>query len=104
MQSSLDFDASGTSFHGTTVKTTLRKLLGVLSNNYFSTSKTTHDWVCKTSEGEIFTVYNWKTGLPSMEQVVEWHIGGFNKESTERAKVELEKSLRDGSNNKETVK
>ena len=89
MQSSLDFDPSGTSFHGTTVYASLKQMLAVLGNNCRSTDKTTHDWVCKTEGGEIFTVYNWKSGSPGMNRKVIWNIGGFSKESTEKAKAEL---------------
>ena len=89
MQSSLDFDPSGTSFHGTTVSASLTQILSVLGNNCRSTDKTTHDWVCKTEDGEIFTVYNWKSGPPGMNRTVTWNIGGLSKESTEKAKAEL---------------
>lgn len=96
MKSSLEIDPSGTCFFGTTVLASLNQILKVLGDEHFSTNKTTHDWACKMDSGEIVTVYNWKTGRPKPDQKIDWHIGGFNKESTEMAKMELENSLRDG--------
>ena len=81
--------ASGTSFHGTTVNLTLEQLIQVLGPDFRSTDKTTHDWVCQNHDGEIFTVYNWKSGMPAYNEVVVWNIGGYSKESTEKAKIEL---------------
>lgn len=42
-----------------------------------------------TEKEEIFTVYDWKEGEISKDEMVYFHIGGFNKESTDRAKQEL---------------
>lgn len=93
MQSSLEIEVDGTSWHGVTIVATLQDMLKILGEDYESTDKTTHDWHCKTNDGEVFTVYNWKSGRPTLNQKVTWNIGGHSKESTEKAKRELSEAL-----------
>jgi hypothetical protein len=84
-----DTDASGTSFHGTTIKTTARKIQSVMGRSAWSCNKTNFNWTGETDKGEVFTVYDWKEGPIDLDSEVYFHVGGFNKESTERAKNEL---------------
>lgn len=84
-----NIDATGTSWHGTTVRATLQELKGILGESAWSCSKTTHNWIGKTDDGQVFTVYDWKMGRFGKDQIVEWHIGGFNKEAEEKARNEL---------------
>lgn len=41
------------------------------------------EWCGKTSDGTVFTIYDWKEYETPPEQVTEWHIGGHNKRSVE---------------------
>lgn len=93
MQSSLEIEVDGTSWHGTTIVATLQDMLRVLGDDHQSTDKTTHDWYCKTKDGDVFTVYNWKSGHPAPNQKVTWNIGGYSKESTEKAKKEISEAF-----------
>ena len=44
----------------------------------------------ETSDGTVFTIYDWKNyGGIAMDRVVEWHIGGHTKEDTLKAREEL---------------
>jgi len=85
----------GTSFHGTTIVASveeLRQILGepVIEGND-GQDKTNFEWEMETDSEDTFTVYDWKEYRPLSEtEEIEWHIGGFNKSATERAKVEIE--------------
>jgi hypothetical protein len=72
-----DKTANMTSFHGSTIKTTVRKLM-------------------ETNLGGVFTIYDWKEYRPlDLDEVIEFHIGGHSKHVTEHAKEELENILND---------
>ena len=48
----------------------------------------------ETKNGDVFTVYDWKEYRSLSEsEVIEWHIGGFNKISTEQAKSEIREAI-----------
>jgi hypothetical protein len=85
---------SGTSFHditiGLTVQT-LRKLLGTPIYGYNTgRDKTNYEWKMETSDGDVFTVYDWKQYRPIHEQeIIQFHIGGRNKAVTEQAMNEM---------------
>jgi hypothetical protein len=85
--------ASGTSFHGTVINTTvstLEKILGGITYEYNSGDKVNFEWVCETKDGEIFTIYDWKEYRPiGYDEVIEFHIGGNNETITEKALNEL---------------
>jgi hypothetical protein len=89
MMISNDFDPSGTSFHGVTITATPKQIMSVMGESKWSCSKTNFNWCGMTDDGKIFTVYDWKMGEVSKNQTVEFHIGGFSKESEETAKKEL---------------
>ena len=89
---------SGTSFHDTTVGTTvhtLRKLLGepdYEGNNI--EAKTNFEWNYQTSDGDVFTVYDWKEyKVLDEHEIIEFHIGGNNRAVTEQAKNEMYEAL-----------
>ena len=82
-------DASGTSFHGITVQATARQISAFMGESVFSCNKTNYNWVATTDCGQIFTVYDWKEGDITEDTVVHFHIGGFNKEATEKAKTDI---------------
>jgi len=89
MKISKDIDPSGTSFHGVTITTTAKKVEAVMGDSDGSTYKTNFNWCGMTNDGQIFTVYDWKMGEVSKNQTIAFHIGGFSKESEEKAKKEL---------------
>lgn len=44
--------------------------------------KVTTEWVIKYENGIIATIYDWKRyeeGAPALNEVYEWHIGGYNE-------------------------
>ena len=84
----------GTSFHDTTIGTTvhtLRKILGeptIVDNT--GLDKTNYEWEMETSDGDVFTVYDWKEYRSLDEhEIIEFHIGGHSKAVTEQAKNEI---------------
>ena len=87
----------GTSFHGTTITTTVGKLKELFPNSYTSQNdgkdKTNYDFILEIND-EVFTIYDWKIYRPiSDNESVSFHIGGHNANTTEMAKSELLKLL-----------
>ena len=87
-------DIDGTSFHETTIKCSvsmLRKILGEPEyepNN--GEDKINFEWAMETNDGDVFTVYDWKEyRILNENEMIEWHIGGHNREVTEQAKSEI---------------
>jgi len=88
----------GTSFHNSTFDCSvaiLRKILGEPDYECNDGSdKTNFDWTAETDNGDVFTVYDWKEYRPLSEnEVVQWHIGGYNRGATEQARREIEKAI-----------
>jgi hypothetical protein len=86
---------NGTSFHSTVIETTVNELKHILGepDHYENdgSDKVNFEWIMETSNGDVFTVYDWKEYRSLSEnEVVEWHIGGYNKNVTEQAKREIE--------------
>lgn len=86
--------SGGTSFHGTTIKTTVGKLKELFPNSYYEqndgSDKSNYDFTLETSTGDVFTIYDWKTYRPIGDnETVSFHIGGFNSTVTVQAKNEL---------------
>lgn len=84
--------ATGTSFHGITFKATAKELIEVLGNpDYRSYDfKVNMEWVRELDSADVFTIYDWKNyHFFNEEDIMEWHIGGFNKQITEKAKEEI---------------
>ena len=69
---------------------------------YFSADeKSLYTWVMETEDGTVFTIYDWKEYRRIKDdEVITWHIGGFNRAQTERAAAELESALALNSKNK----
>jgi len=88
---------SGTSFHMSTVNATVNELKQVLGKVHYTgdiDDKVQNEWLMELEDGTVFSVYDWKEYCQyNDDKVIEWHIGGFNQESTERAKNELIKLL-----------
>ena len=84
----------GTSFHDTTIGTTvhtLRKLLGEpICEDNTGEDKVNFEWEMETNDGDVFTVYDWKEYKALDEhEIIEFHIGGHSKSVTEQAKKEI---------------
>lgn len=86
--------ANMTSFHGTTITTTVNKLIKALGEpDYDDNSgddKVNFEWVCENNNGEVVTIYDWKKyrRLDGNEKVV-FNLGGHNLMSTLNGKDEL---------------
>jgi hypothetical protein len=90
--------SGGTSFHGTTIKTTVGRLKELFPNSYYEqndgSDKCNYDFTLETSDGDVFTIYDWKIYNPIKDdELVNFHIGGFNLDTTIKAKNELLKML-----------
>jgi hypothetical protein len=86
--------ASGTSFHGTTLKATPQQLINLFPMSYHEQNdgrdKTNFDFTLVTESGDVFTIYDWKEYRPlRMDEVVEWHVGAVNASVSEQAKQEV---------------
>jgi hypothetical protein len=86
--------ANGTSFHDTTIKSSVLTLTKILGEPHYSgndgNDKTNFEWQMETDNGDVFTVYDWKEYRPLNEnEIIEWHIGGINKNITETAVREI---------------
>lgn len=84
----------GTSFHDTTVGTTIHTLLKLLGQptivDNTGMDKTNYEWEMETSNGDVFTVYDWKEyKILHEHEIIEFHIGGMSKSITEQAKNEI---------------
>jgi len=91
-------EISGTSFHDTTIGTTvytLRKLLGIpVCEDNTGKDKVNFEWQMETDNGDIFTVYDWKEyKVLDEHEIIEFHIGGMSKAITEQAKNEMYEAL-----------
>lgn len=84
----------GAVFFGTKITTSVEKLaeINVYPTYTYNTGtyKVNFEFVLETDNGEPFIIYDWKYYRPIKEgEIIEFNIGGFSKESTERAKKEL---------------
>jgi extradiol dioxygenase family protein len=86
--------ANFSSFHGTVIKTSVNHLKQVVGEPEWSDNtgedKTNFKWVCETHFGDVVTIYDWKEYRSiSEDEIIEFHLGGFSKSSTEDGKIEL---------------
>ena len=89
----------GTSFFSDTILTSIEQLEKI---NLFPSceqndgkDKTNFEFDCETEQGELFTIYDWKEYRPiERDEMIEFHIGAFTKQVSERAKQELTEALR----------
>jgi hypothetical protein len=91
-------EVDGTSFHETTIKCSLATLRKVLGEPEYEPNdgedKVNFEWVLETDNGDVFTVYDWKEYRSLNEnEMIEWHIGGFDKPTTEQAKREIREAI-----------
>ena len=86
----------GTSFHSITIKTTLGRLRAAFGDpqceNNYGEDKSNIDYSLETSDGDVFTVYDWKHYRPIGEdEVLDFHIGAYNNHIAFQAKQEMHK-------------
>lgn len=90
--------SNGTSYHFQNVYATpnqLKQLLGEPDwEGNDGEDKVNFDWVCETSKGDVFTVYDWKEyRVIGEDENIEFHIGGHDSRVTELAAIELKVAL-----------
>ena len=88
---------NGTSFHGTTITSTvfeLKELFGEPSfEDNYGEDKVNFEWNCETEDGDVFTIYDWKEYRELHEdEIVKFHIGALSKQISEQAKQEINES------------
>lgn len=89
-----NLSASGTSFHGDTIRTTLNSIRkafpDAIDDGGDGGYKCHHRFIFEMDNGEVVTLYDWKEGPISNDTVIDWHIGGHSAEATAMAKRVLE--------------
>lgn len=72
-------DASMTSLMGE-VNTRYERLVEVFGTpiNGSGDGKVNSEWIIRFANGEVATIYNWKTGTTPIDDY-DWHIGGHKK-------------------------
>jgi hypothetical protein len=83
--------ADGTSFHNTTITTTVNELIRVLGEpSYEMGDKSNFEWVCERENGDIVTIYDWKEyRLIGEDEEIEFHLGGHSGLITFNGKEDL---------------
>ena len=84
----------GTSFHDTVINTTVNKLIKAIGKPYMHKNlgddKINFEWRMELEDGTVFTVYDYKEYRKlDLDEIIEFHIGGFNAHDTERALIEI---------------
>ena len=91
-------NTSGTSFHNVTIKFTVNELINLLGEPQMDCNdgedKVNIEWNCETKEGNVFTIYDWKTYRPlTYNEMVNWHIGTNDYLESVDAKEEIIKMI-----------
>ena len=89
---------NGTSFHDVTIKTSINQLTKVLGEPSIQDNtgedKVNVEWDVITKDNIVGTIYDWKEYRKlGKNEIVQFHIGGNNKEDTLKIKSELMKLL-----------
>ena len=89
---------SGTSFFGTTITATIDQLEEVIGEPTYEENtgedKVNFEWDMQLEDGTVFTIYDWKEYRPIYrDEKIVWHIGGRNKDNTDKALEELSKLI-----------
>ena len=89
---------SGTSFHYSTITTTVNELISIIGEPVCDSNtgedKVNIEWELEDEEGNVVTIYDWKEYRKiGMDEKIEWHIGGMSKMITYYAKKEIELAL-----------
>ena len=91
-------DTSGTSFLGVTISTSIEQLEKInvipICEQNDGEDKVNFEFEQETEQGEPFTIYDWKLYRPiERDEIINFHIGSFTLEASERAKNELLEAL-----------
>lgn len=78
---------TGTSWHGAIVKASVNELTGILGDPSCARNdgedKTNFEWWMETTNGDVFTIYDWKEYRTlSHDEPIDWHIGGHSPSVT----------------------
>ena len=89
---------SGTSFHDSTVIATVDQLIHILGepvdDSNTGQDKVNFEWEMELETGEVFTVYDYKEyRMLRTDEMIEWHIGGFDVYTTNQAAREINQAL-----------
>ena len=89
---------ASTSFHFTTIRTTVNKLTSALgeaqSIDNSGDDKVNFDWNCETEDGDVFTIYDWKEyRMIDVNEKIEWHIGANSRMVSFDAQDEITREL-----------
>jgi hypothetical protein len=89
----------GILFYNVTIKTTVNELKRVLGEPSYQGNdgkeKVNFDWACETEDGEVVTIYDWKSyKVLDLNEEIEFHLGGRSKDFTLKGKEELETLLK----------
>ncbi len=84
----------GTSFYGITFQALVNQIISAFGQPTIQDNtgddKTNFEWDMETSEGEVFTIYDWKEGRRlGLDEKIEWHIGAKGKLISFDAKQEI---------------
>jgi hypothetical protein len=89
---------SGTGFHDSTVIATVDQLIQVLGeptdDSNTGQDKVNFEWEMELESGDVFTVYDYKEyRMIARDEMIEWHIGGFDVYATNQAAREINEAL-----------
>ena len=87
-------DTNMTSYFGVEFVTTPNELTNLFGESTYGNNhgedKVNMQWICETEDGNVFTIHDYKYYRPlKMNEPIRWHIGGYSKEVTEKALIEL---------------
>ncbi len=85
--------SAGTSFHGNEFFATyndLVKHIGPPSSQGSGDGKVRYEWTMETSNGDVFTIYDWKELFFEDDQEIYWHIGAHTPAASRKAFLELQ--------------
>lgn len=99
MCKSTNSSTSGTSFHNVTIQASVQQLINAFGAPEYECNtgedKVNYEWDMETSEGDVFTIYDWKEYRTiDVNEQIEWHIGAFSKLASITAKEEMLKAIK----------
>ncbi len=88
----------GTSFYGTEIQATPSELIQLFPESFKEHNngieKTKFEFELETNDEKVFSIKDWKEEHPlKMTEIIDWHIGGFDYETTEKAAIEVSELL-----------
>lgn len=93
-----DKSAFGTSFHNSVLSCSVNDLNRVLGKPTYEGNdgddETNFEWICENNDGDVVTIYDWKEYRKlDLDETIEWHLGGNNRNITEKGLSELKTLL-----------